>query len=56
MPRIVASGSRQSAYNDYTQALRTQPDYFVMLLVDSEHPIEADAMAWSLLERTGWMD
>lgn len=55
MPRIVASGSRQSAYNDYTQALRTQPDYFVMLLVDSEHPIEADAMAWSLLrERDGW--
>ena len=56
MPRIVAAGSRQSAYNDYVHALRSHTDYFVMLLVDSEHPIKADAMAWSFLkERDGWI-
>ena len=55
MPRIVAAGSRQSAYNDYVHALRTHTDYFVMLLVDSEHPLKADEMAWPFLrKRDGW--
>jgi len=38
MPRIVASGSRQNAYNDYCMAIRNGEK--AVLLVDSECPVK----------------
>ena len=34
--RVVASGSRREAYDDFCAALKTHPTAFVALLVDSE--------------------
>jgi Domain of unknown function (DUF4276) len=39
MPRIVACGSRQDAYNDFVTALNSNED--AMLLVDSEQAVDA---------------
>ena len=56
MPKIVASGSRQNAFDDFQHALN-QPgnDRFVVLLVDSEGPVAANADCWTHLnQRDGW--
>ncbi len=43
MPRIVASGSRQAAYEDFCIALKKAgDDDFIALLVDSEAPVAAN--------------
>lgn len=56
MPRIVASGSRQNAFNDFCHALRDQRNARVpLLLVDSEGPVAVNTGAWAhLLQRDGW--
>jgi len=58
MPRIVASGSRQAAYDDCCTALnKAGADEFIILLVDSEAPVaqnHGDA-PWSHLKaRDSW--
>lgn len=58
MPRIVASGSRQAAYDDFCTALnKAGADEFIILLVDSEAPVaqsHSDA-PWSHLKaRDNW--
>ena len=56
LPRIFASGGRQQAYDDFRHALGASGgDDFVVLLVDSEGPIAADAERWRhLKDRDGW--
>lgn len=44
MPRIVACGSRQAAYNDFCTALSNGNP--AMLLVDSEAPVAATQPPW----------
>ena len=51
---VIACGSRFQTFNDFRKALRQQPDDFVILLVDSEGPVEAPG-AWAHLHaRDGW--
>ena len=56
LPRIFASGGRQQAYDDFRHALEGSRDVDgVVLLVDSEGPIETDAERWRhLKDRDGW--
>ena len=56
MPRIVASGGRQSAYDDFCTAMRNGKGYdFIVLLVDSEDPVTKGSAAWAhLKQRDGW--
>ncbi len=51
VPRIIASGSRQSAYEDFCIALKQDPDTFALLLVDSEAPVLTDSSAWTHLQK-----
>ncbi len=52
--RIIACGSRNSAFDDFQTACRTHPDSFNILLVDSEGPV-TDSSRWRhLRERDGW--
>jgi hypothetical protein len=43
-PRIIASGSRDKAYDDFSKAL-DDPDSFAVLLVDSEDPVTSGRTA-----------
>jgi len=54
-PRIVACGSRQKAYEDFTKGLN-DPDYdIVLLLVDSEGPVSPGDDSWThLRKRDHW--
>lgn len=38
-PHIVASGSRDQAHEDFRRSLKTDPEVFAILLVDSEDPV-----------------
>ena len=38
-PKVIASGGRQKAYQNFCDALRSHPDQTIMLLVDSEGPV-----------------
>jgi hypothetical protein len=54
MPRIVASGGRDAAFDDFRTAHRTcRPGAVALLLVDSEEPVHGDAWA-HLNTRDGW--
>ena len=54
LPRVVACGSRQNAYDDFREAIRLPTVDFVALLVDSEEPVSA-ATRWAhLKKRDGW--
>ncbi len=44
-PRIVASGSRDEAYRDFSRSLSTDADSLALLLVDSEDPVPAGKTA-----------
>ena len=51
---VIACGSRDQTFNDFRKAVRQQADDFVILLVDSEGPVEAPS-AWAHLHaRDGW--
>lgn len=56
MPRLVASGPRERAYDDFTTGLRnTDQGGFVGLLVDSETPMADFELTWSHLGQSdGW--
>lgn len=56
MPRIVASGGRQQAFDDFCTALKTAgAERFIVLLVDSEATVEAGHGPWThLRSRDDW--
>lgn len=55
MPRIVASGSRQDAYDDFLTKLKTSKGDIVLLWVDSEDPMKDIEKTWDHLNaRDGW--
>ncbi len=56
MPRIVASGSRRNAYEDFCTALKkAAADQFIVLLVDSEDAVATGAGSWAHFKnRDGW--
>ena len=49
-PKIIAAGSGQEAYDDFGTALRQQRDAFVVLLVDSEGPVNEFGKVWEHLK------
>ena len=51
MPRIVACGSRDRAYEDFCTAQKKASDAFIVLLVDSEEGVGVGADPWEFLER-----
>lgn len=54
-PHIVASGSRDQAYRDFSRSLASDPDSFAVLLVDSEDPVVAGKTATAhLRDRDPW--
>jgi hypothetical protein len=56
-PRIVASGSRDQAYRDFSRSLSSDPDAFAVLLVDSEDPVLAGKTAAAhLRNRDPWTE
>ena len=56
MPRVVACGGRQTAYDDFCTALTHAKDGdFIVLLVDSEDPVAKGSGPWRLLKnRDNW--
>ncbi|MFN8489248.1 MAG: DUF4276 family protein [Caldilineaceae bacterium] len=56
MPRIVACGSRNDAYDSFCTALKqAKPDEFPILLVDSEEPFNPQSKPWPHLKvRDDW--
>lgn len=51
MPSIVACGGRKQAYKDFCHALeKAHGNEFIVLLVDSEGPVDKDSDAWSHLK------
>ena len=40
--KVIASGTRNNAYEDFRAALKTHPDDYVLLLVDAERPVVTD--------------
>jgi hypothetical protein len=54
-PSIVPSGSRNQAYKLFCSSLKTDPDIFVVLLVDSEDPVaDGKTAAQHLSDREKW--
>lgn len=54
-PRIIASGSRDQAYRDFSQSLSDGSTTFSLLLVDSEDPVPAGkTVAEHLQDRDRW--
>jgi len=61
MPKIIPCGGRQQVYNDFKTAItNNDPDYYVILLVDSEDPLQGEYSvetmeAWKHLKsRDNW--
>jgi Domain of unknown function (DUF4276) len=49
---VIASGSRNDAFEDFRDALKRHPDDYIILLVDSEEPVTTGS--WQhLRDRTG---
>ena len=53
MPKVVACGSRRQAYNRFRAAISQRSPDFIVLLVDSEGPVQADTPWAHLREREG---
>ena len=51
---VIASGTRNSCYDDFCTALRTHPDAFNVLLVDSEGPVLDQGPLHYLSQHDGW--
>jgi hypothetical protein len=49
--KVIASGSRQKAYEDFNSAVRQHADVFIVLLVESEAPVTAPV--WRHLNARG---
>lgn len=56
MPRLVACGSRNSAYKDFRSAVTySDSDDYIAILVDSEDPVDDIHKPWQHLnKRDGW--
>lgn len=56
MPRVVACGSRQRAYDQFCAAIdEAETDSFIVLLVDSETAVAASDSPWEhLKKRDNW--
>lgn len=54
MPKVVACGGRDSAHDDFTTAVRTASDSFIVLLVDAEATVRGHSARQHLLSRDGW--
>ena len=55
LPKIVACGSRNEAFDKFQTALKAGEPMFVALLVDSEDPVADPEKTWAHLEsRDGW--
>jgi hypothetical protein len=56
MPKLVACGSRNSAFDDFATAhARSRPGDFVAMWIDSEDPMERHERTWEHLRtRDGW--
>ena len=58
MPRVIACGGRKTAYDDFCTALEiAKTGEFIVLLVDSEDPIQDGTAPWDHLaarEGGGW--
>ncbi len=55
MPRLVASGSRNSAFSDFKAAYQSKSHTFVALWIDSEDPVADIEKTWAhLKQRDGW--
>jgi hypothetical protein len=50
---VVACGSRNSTFDDFNTALKSHPDAFNVLLVDSEGPVSSDVRS-HLKQRDRW--
>src|SRR3712207_6160306 len=51
--RVIACGSRDSTLDDFKTALRSHPDAFNVMLVDSEGPVNASPLL-HLRQRDNW--
>ena len=55
MPKLVACGPRENAYDRFCTALSRPDEILVVLLVDSEGPVAENAGPWThLRERDNW--
>jgi len=52
--RVVACGSRRQTFNDFRKAALEDPTDFVILLVDSEGPVDVPSSWDHLHARDGW--
>jgi hypothetical protein len=51
MPRVIPSGSRQNAFRDFRTAVgNADTSDFIVLLVDSEGPVERNSGPWKHLK------
>jgi hypothetical protein len=46
-PKLIASGGRGNAFDEFRSALRMHPEALCLLLVDSEGPVKLGAGSWS---------
>jgi len=55
-PKVIPGGSRRATFDDFCTALKSHPSDFVVLLVDSERPVEVGDTPWSHLHKQpdGW--
>lgn len=54
LPKVVACGGRDQAYDRFCTAVAHQPEDFNVLLVDSEGPVVATGPWVHLTQRDGW--
>ncbi len=54
MPRIIASGSRNAAFDDFCTAIKLHPKETIVLLVDSEDEVSETECWKHLKSRDGW--
>lgn len=55
MPRLVASGSRDTTFSDFKTALKSRKNSYIAMLIDSEDPVHNPEKPWEhLKERDGW--
>ena len=55
MPRLVACGGRNNAFDDFKTAFHGNKDRYVAMLIDSESPVKDAESPWAhLYEHDGW--
>ncbi|WP_246495986.1 DUF4276 family protein [Methanocalculus chunghsingensis] len=55
MPRLVASGSRDTTFSDLKTALKSRKGRYIAMLIDSEDPIADPERTWDhLIARDAW--